>query len=130
MAAAIEGQRAARGVLEVGHDVAEAGPQASGQARLEQVGPQAVPVGLDRDEVRIGAGQRLEGSHVGRGLDHDVVPGVDQGPGQQVERLLRAGRDQDVLGIALATPGAYVVATHWRSAGIPSVGPYWMASGP
>ncbi len=103
VATAIEGQRAPRGVLEVGHDVAEAGPQAGGQVRLEQIRAQAVPVGLDRDEVRVGAGQRLQGSDVRRSLDHDVVAGIDQGPGQQVERLLRAGGDQDVLGVALAT---------------------------
>ena len=94
-----------RGVLEVGHDVAEAGPQAGGQARLEQIGPQAVPVGLDGDQVRVGAGQRLQGADIRGRLDHDVVARVDQRPGQQVERLLGAGGDQHVLGVARATPG-------------------------
>jgi hypothetical protein len=92
-----------RGVLEVGHDVAEAGPQTGGQVRLEQIRAQAVPIGLHRDEVRVGAGQRLQGSDVRRSLDHDVVAGIDQGPGQQVEPLLRAGGDQDILSVALAT---------------------------
>ena len=85
VAAAIEGQRAARRVLEVGDDVAEAGPQAGGQARLQQIGPQAVPVGRDRHEVGSVPRQRLQGADVGRSLDHDVVAGVDERPGQQVE---------------------------------------------
>ena len=102
---AIEGQRRAGGVLEVGHDVAQAGTQPGHKALLQQVGSQAVAVGRDRDEVGVASRQRLEGADVRRRLHHDMVARIDQGAGQQVQTLLRPGGDEHVLGPALAAPG-------------------------
>ena len=68
--------------------------------------------------------QGLDGAHVaGVGQRHDVAR-VDQRPHHQLERLLGAVGDDDVVGVGAV---ALRSATHARSGAKPAVAAYWRA---
>ena len=131
---AIEREGRARRVLEVGHDVDDlrwrAGRLEARRARRSRsVDAEAVGVGGHADESGARGLERLQRPEVPGRLDHDDVAGIAQRPGQQVEPLLRAGRDQHVVGVDGAV-GPSRPATISRRSAMPSVGAYCRARGP
>ena len=87
VAAPIQGERAARRVLEVRDDVADA-CRSRGQLLLQQVRAQAVPVRGHGHDPGVAPPQRLQRADVGRRLDDHVIAGIDDRPRQQIEALL------------------------------------------
>ncbi len=83
--------RAAARVLEVRQRVEEA---RAGGARRELAGQRPAVVAGDADELGLVRNERLQRAEVGRRLDGDAAAGVDQHLADEVEPLLRAGRDQ------------------------------------
>ena len=99
-----------------------------GEQLLEQVDPHPVVVHLDLAGVGLVGAEDRDRARVGRALGDDDVAGVDQRLADQIERLLAAGGDDDVLGV-----GAHVLGppSPPRSppcvSAKPSVGPYCSA---
>ncbi len=97
--AALGGERGGRRVVELGHDVDEGGADTGGEVVGEDVDPEAVAVARDAEEVGTAEAQGLDGADVaGVGQRHDVAR-VDQGPHHELERLLGAVGDDDVVGV-------------------------------
>jgi hypothetical protein len=90
---------------------------AVGQA-FERGRHQAVVVGLDRVEIGAVHRERLQGAKVARGLDQHFAAFVDQYLAQQVERLLRAGHHQDLLGQDLAVGRGQVSRNPFAQRGV------------
>ena len=66
---------------------------------LELVDAHAVVVHRDLHDVGLVGAERRDGAGVGRRLGDDHVAGVDQRLADEVDDLLAAGRDEDVLGV-------------------------------
>ena len=94
--AAFQAERAAGGVLEVGQRVEEA--RAAGQLGRDGLGDQAAVIGEHRHVLGLVQAERLQRAQVAGVFDQDLAVLVDQHLAQQVQRLLRAGHDQDLVG--------------------------------
>ena len=96
------GQRDAGRVVEVGHGVEELGCLArgphAGQRLAQRLGHQPVGVHGDVDDLGLVGREGPERTDVGGGLGDHHVTRVDEDPGHQVQGLLAADRDDDVLG--------------------------------
>ena len=66
---------------------------------LEQVDAHAVVVHLDLHDVGLVGAERRDGARVGRPLGDDHVAGVDQRLADEVDDLLAARRDEQVVGL-------------------------------
>ena len=95
------GHRHARGVPEVRDGVHERRPLASHERLLQLFDEHAVVVDLDRQEPWLIGAERGEGADVGGRLDRDHVAGIDEDLADEIERLLRAGRDDHVVGVGV-----------------------------
>ena len=90
-------------VLVVGDRVEQLRPQARSEPPLEVLDVEPVLVQRNGDEVRLVAAERLDRAEVRRAFDDDDVARIDERLGDQLERLDRAARDQQlVLGRAPA----------------------------
>ncbi len=99
----LERERHARGVVEVGDGVQQlhgaAGGVQRGEGAVEGVRVEPVVVHRGVDDLGLVGAEDPERADVAGGLgDHDVAR-VAEHPGDQVERLLRAGGDHDVVGV-------------------------------
>ena len=102
------------GVLEGRHRVDELRPPAGGREPvehpLELVDAHALGVDLHLQGLRFVGAENGHGAGVGRRLgDHDVA-GIDQRLADQVDRLLAAGGDDDVVGVGIHALGAHHLA--------------------
>src|SRR5207245_6718523 len=73
------------------------------QQLLELVDVRAADV--PADETRAGVAEGLDRAEVSGTIDDDRVAWIDQASREQVEPLLRAGQDEDVLGLAAESVG-------------------------
>ena len=73
---------------------------------------QTLGVDPDRDEARPHGGEGAGSAAVTRILQAHPVSGVDQQPGREVERLLDAGDDRDLLRLAARAPGRPEMSGH------------------
>src|SRR5205814_4228157 len=62
---------------------------------LVDVGADDVPA----DQARAGVAKRLDGTEVAGTIDDDGIAAVDETAREQIEALLRAGNDEDVIRI-------------------------------
>ncbi len=92
-AAAREGDAA--GILEVRQDVHEL--RAGAQRPLHLAGLQALLVDGHGDVLSAHQVEGLQRAQIGGRLDQDAVAAVDEQLGDEVQRLLRAGGDEDVV---------------------------------
>ena len=78
-------------------------PSASSRSCASASRSSRMPVGVHRHLVHVGAAgrERRHGARVGRPLGQDRVAGVEQDAAQQVDRLLPAGRDDQLAGARL-----------------------------
>jgi hypothetical protein len=109
--APVQRHRDAAGVLEVRDRVDELGAPALvaqlGQRRLEHVDPHAVVVHLDLHDVGLVGVEARHGAGIrGRLGDHDVA-GIEERAADEVDHLLAAGRDHDVVGLDLGALGRH-----------------------
>jgi hypothetical protein len=81
--------------------------------------PHALGVERDADHARAKRLKRIQRAGVGRTLDDDRVAGPQQGARQQVDRLLRAAGDHDLVGIGGDTLLAKVLRQHAPQGRIP-----------
>ncbi len=82
-------------VLEIGQNVNEL--RSDTQRFFKLVHDHPVFVGRYRDILCAIGIPGLKRSQVGGQFDHDVVTLIDEQPSEQIERLLRAGGDQDII---------------------------------
>ena len=93
------GHGAARGVLEVGQQVHEAGGIGTAASLDAQVGGiHAFVVAGHADHGGLHRGVGLQRAQVGGGFDQDAAARVDQDFGHQIQALLRAGGDEHLVG--------------------------------
>ena len=104
---ALDRERHAARVLEVGQRVDELG--ARPQLGLDLVGQHPVVVHRHAGVLGLIGAPRLEGAQVGRPLDEQMIAGIDEDLADEIERLLRAAREEDVVG----------VDPHAQAAGVP-----------
>ncbi len=97
-------ERAAGRVLEGGNQVEQLGALAGDEAG-QRGGVDAVVVGGDRDDPGAGEAEALQGRQVGGVLDQDGVSGLQHGRGDEGQRLLGTGGDQQVLRAGRQSPG-------------------------
>ena len=116
-------------VLVVGDRVDELGPQPIRETPFQVVHVEPVVVQRNGDERRLEAPERLDRAQVGRTLDDDDVAGVQERLADQLERLDRAARDQQlVLGGAAPLRGCRAARrTHPASRPDRAWGAYWNA---
>ncbi len=127
LAAALERPGAPRRVLEVRDDVDRLRVRVGAQRLFEGGGVHPVVVGRHLDPARaddVPGGDRAE---VGRALAEDDVPLVEEELARQVEALLRAGRDEDLVGGDVRVPGRSSSAR--RSSGEAAGGPRSSSTG-
>jgi len=98
-AAAFHRQAAARRILEVRLRVQQA--RAGGQFGRERFGDQALFVRRHLHVARLVHRERLQRAEVGRRFDQHRAVRAHQHLAEQIERLLRAGRDQHLRGTNL-----------------------------
>ena len=72
-----------------------------GDQRRQRVGIDAVLVARHDDQPRAGEAEALQRGEVGGVLDEHDVCGIEQHAGEQPERLLGAGRDDDLAGVGV-----------------------------
>ncbi len=93
------GHRAARGVLEVGQQIHEArAVRARAHLGGQVVHQRAFVVARHAVHVGLHGREGLQGAEVGRGFHQHAASRVDEHLGHQVQALLRAGGDQDLVG--------------------------------
>lgn len=107
-----------------------AGPLEVGQRLGQRLGYETVRVHRNVDDIRLVGLEDPEGADVAGGLGHHHVARVDEDPGDQVEGLLRAGGDDDVIGMATTRFGAITSRIRSRRPGSPWPEPYCMATVP
>ncbi len=100
-------QRGSGRVLKVGQHVHELG--AGTQRLFQQVGAEAVFVDRDGYIFRAINVERLQRAEISRRFHQHAIPGIDKQLADQVECLLRAGSDQDVLHLRLDLVARHVV---------------------
>ena len=87
----------------VGHGVEELDPAAGGghplDGLLQGLGDEPVLVHGHVHHIGLVGGERAQGAHVGGRLGQDHVTGINEDPGDQIQRLLRTHRDHDVVGV-------------------------------
>ena len=102
---ALGAERDPGGVVERGDRVQELHPLAlagePGDAFIQCLGYQPVVVHRHVHDTRLVGSEGSEGSHVGGPLGQDHVPWIDEDAGDEVERLLRADRDDHVVGMGM-----------------------------
>lgn len=86
-------------VLEVGHAVEQPGAGALLQQRIQRGQIQPLFRQGDGLEIRLIDGERLDGAKVARLFDDEILPLVHQHLAQQIQRLLGAAGDEDVVRI-------------------------------
>src|SRR6266540_5223706 len=69
----------------------------SSQGALEPVDLEPLVVDGNGDEPGLVGGEGLDGSEEGRGLGEDEIAGIQEEPADEVEGLLRARGDEDVV---------------------------------
>ena len=112
-----------------GSSAARRGSARRRRSSASAAGQRPVVVAGDADELGLVRDERLQRAEVGRRLDRDAAAGVDQHLADEVEALLRAGRDQHLRRVDRACPGAPSrPATHSRSGAKPSLAAYCSAS--
>ena len=95
---------------------------------LELVDPHAVAVHLDLHDVGLVGVERRDRARVRRRLGDDDVAGIEERLADQVDDLLAAGGDEEVVGVDVGMPSAAMTsAMHGLTASWPSVGPYCSA---
>ena len=92
------GDLATRGVLEVRQQIEVAGARGALRQRRDRLGQRPVGIARQVDERRLVGHERLERAEVGGRLDADRGARINQGLAHQVEALLRAGRDDHLVG--------------------------------
>ena len=95
--AALQAQQATAGVTKGGNQVDELG-LVFGNQGFEPVGLHAIAIDGGADQFRAVQAEALDGGQEGGAFHNDLVAGADQGLAQQVQRLLAAGRDDEVVG--------------------------------
>ena len=95
--AALQAEHGAAGVAEGGNQVDELGLVFDDEF-LESVGVHALPVHRCRHELGAVQAEALDGGQEGRAFDDHLVAGGNEGLAQQIQRLLAAGGDDQVLG--------------------------------
>ena len=95
--AALQAQQGAAGVAEGGNQVDELGAML-GDELFQFVGFHAMAVDGRADELGAIEAKALDGGQKRRAFHDHLVTGTDQGLAQQVQRLLAAGGDDEVLG--------------------------------
>ncbi|OQB99288.1 MAG: hypothetical protein BWX79_03175 [Alphaproteobacteria bacterium ADurb.Bin100] len=95
--AAGQAQHRAAGVAKGGDEVDELGLVLDDQL-LQLIGLHAVAVDRRADQLSAVQPEALDGGQEGGALDDDLVTGGNQRLAQQVQRLLAAGGDDEVLG--------------------------------
>ncbi len=107
-------ERRAGGILEAGDDIEEARPDAAGEQPLQGAHIEAVLVHWERKVVGPTGLPGLERTEIGGLLYGNWSAGVDQQAPEQVEALLRAGGDEQLLGghwqIKAAQPACHKLA--------------------
>ena len=103
--AAFQGQGDARGVLVVGDGV-EKLHRSSGLLQVadggfQRLGDETVGVHVDVNDVGLACAETSECAHIGGGFRQDDVSGVDEELGHEVEGLLGAGGDDDVVRVGV-----------------------------
>src|ERR1017187_1156508 len=94
-------------VLKVGQHVHELGAET--QRLFEQVGAETVFVDRDGNIFRAVHVESLQRAEISRRFHQHAISGIDKQLADQVERLLRAGSDQDVLHLRLDPVARHVV---------------------
>ena len=59
-----------------------------------------MPHDVPADDARAGGVEGVQRAEIARTIDDDGVAGIDEAAGEQVEALLGAGEDEDVLRLA------------------------------
>ena len=103
-------QRHARRILEVGQHVHEL--RTGAEAGIELLGEQTIIVDGHGDILRAVDIECLQGAQVGGGFDQDAVAAVDQQFADQIERLLRTGSDEHILGTGHNAVAGKVASDH------------------
>jgi hypothetical protein len=78
---------------------------------LQQVHTHPVVVHRHAADLGLVRRERLQGADVGRALGDDDVAGIEERLAEQIERLLSAGGDRDVVGRASRTPISAISST-------------------
>jgi hypothetical protein len=89
--------------VEVRDGVNELRPRSPKQGLLEALDDHALVVDLDLHVSRLVRAEGRQRAHVGRRLDDDLVARIEEDLRHEVEGLLGAGRDHDVVGIRIHT---------------------------
>jgi hypothetical protein len=130
-APAWQGHRHAARVLERRDRVDELRPAALAleavERLLEQVDAHPVVVHVDLHDVGLVGAEGGHGARVGRRLGDDDVARVDERLADEVDDLLAARRDEDVLGVDRRVLGRHDLRDARLTDACPSVGPYWRA---
>ena len=95
-------------VLEVRHAVQQPGAGTLLQQRIQRGQIQSLFPEGDGLEVRLIDGERLDGTQVARLFDDQILPLVHQHLAQQIQRLLGAAGDEDVVRVDLHAVAAQV----------------------
>jgi hypothetical protein len=97
----VEADEQARRILEVGDDVEKLDAASVAaeplEGRVERLEIDAVGVLRDSHEIGLQVAEGRDRTHVGRQLDENHVAGIDQHARDEIEPLLRAGRDEQIL---------------------------------
>ena len=118
-------------VLEVGHAVQQLGVGAARQQRIQRRQIQPLFTQGNGLEGRLIDGEGLDGAEIARLLDDEILPLVDQHLAQQIQRLLGAAGDEDVVRIDLhAVAGQIAVGDVLAQRAKPSVAAYCRAAAP
>ena len=126
--AALERHRHAAGVVEVGDGVEQLGGTAlggqPGERLLHEIHPQPVLVHRDVLDAGLVGGEAGHGARVRRPLGENRVARVHERADGEVDRLLAAAGDHDVVhpGAGLLCPMMSAISS--RSSARPSVGPF------
>ena len=86
----------------IGDAVDELWPEPTLEASLQIVDIEPALIHADGDERRLEATKRLDRAEVRGGLDDDEVAGIEEGLGDEFERLDRAARDQQLVVLGAA----------------------------
>ena len=97
--AALKRHRAAGGILEVGDDVDELDVFGRGKHAVQLFHDHAVLVGGHLDKVGLILLEGVDRAEIGGAFQHDDVAGVEKQLADEVETLLAAGRQDQMIGV-------------------------------